>query len=357
VSLRLMKKYFPLMGTRKTPRASRRPYFCVVSICLAVLLATQLLPVEPAFAADQSFITIGTGGVTGVYYPSGVATCRILNSNRAEHGVRCSAESTLGSISNLNKIRSGELEFGYVQSDWQKHAYQGTSEFQDAGPFKDLRAVFSLHSEVATVVVRAGSDFHAFDDLKSHRVNVGGKGSGSAASWNALSEGLGWSEQDQEKLSGLKPSELAEALCTDKIDAYFVLIGHPARLIEETQEQCDIRFLGFEEASLEALTESMPSYMKAAIPSGLYGLPEPTYSFGVVASLVTSSKTPDQIVYALVQAVHKNFDTLTQLHLALSDLKADDLVRRDITVPLHPGALKFFREQGLVAANSPVQLD
>ncbi|CTQ53516.1 TRAP transporter solute receptor, TAXI family [Roseibium album] len=355
--LRLIKKYYSQIETQFSPKHNPRARFRAAGLACSAFFVAQLFVAETSYAADQSFVTIGTGGVTGVYYPSGAATCRIVNANRVEHGVRCSAESTLGSISNLNKIKSGELEFGFVQSDWQKHAYQGTSAFQANGPFKELRAVFSLHSEVATVVVRSGSDFHAFDDLKGHRVDVGGKGSGSAASWNALSEGLGWSDQDQTKLSDLKPSELAEALCSDKIDAYFVLIGHPARLIEETQEQCGIRLLGFEQASLAGLTKTMPSYMKIAIPGGLYGLSEPTNSFGVVASLVTSSKMPDRIVYTLVKAVHENFAALTQLHLALSNLKVDDLVKRDKAVPLHPGALKYFQEQGLVAATSPVQQD
>lgn len=347
--LRLMIDWFSSPGMSEGKCAKALRPICTVGCGFVACLAFLVTPSEPANAADQSFITIGTGGVTGVYYPTGAATCAVINASRADHGVRCSAESTLGSISNMEKIRSGELEFSFVQSDWQKHAYDGTAVFQEAGPFRELRSVFSLHSEVATIVVREGSDFRDIDDLKGKRVNVGGAGSGSAASWNALGNFLGWTSQDQQQFGNLEPSELADALCADRIDAYFVLIGHPARLIEETQEQCDIRLLGFDQVAVSALAAAMPSFTAAGIAEGLYGLPEATPSFGVFASLVTSSKMPDRIVYTVVKSVHENFDDLTGLHAALSNLKAADLVKRDKSVPLHPGALKFFQEQGLVA--------
>ncbi|MHA7772890.1 TAXI family TRAP transporter solute-binding subunit [Roseibium sp. M-1] len=298
-------------------------------------------------ADEQSFITIGTGGVTGVYYPSGGATCKIVNLGRAEHGVRCSVETTLGSIDNLEKIRSGEIDFGYVQSDWQYHAYNGTSRFQDIEPFDELRSIFALHAEVATVVVRTEAPFENFDDLKGARINIGGKGSGSAASWRALSDRLGWTEADQAALSDLKTSELAEALCSGAIDGYFELIGQPAALIEETQARCDIRLLGIEGEAVDALMQETPYYMHASIPAGLYGLREPVESFGVVATFVTSARMPDAIVRTLVEAVFDNFDSFRRLHPALGNLQSGDLVGYQMAAPLHPGALTFFEEKGL----------
>jgi TRAP transporter TAXI family solute receptor len=304
----------------------------------------------PAVAADQSFITIGTGGVTGVYYPSGGATCKIVNLGRAEHGVRCSVETTLGSIDNLEKLRSGEIDFGYVQSDWQFHAYNGTSRFEEIGAFEDLRSVYSLHAEVATIVVREQSPFLTFDDLKGARINIGGKGSGSAASWNAVSNRLGWTEADQSGLSGLKTSELADALCSGTIDGFFELIGQPAALIEETQAKCDIRIIGIEGEAVDALLREMPYFMHASIPAGRYGLAEPVSSFGVLATFVTSARMPDAIVRTLVQAVFDNFDSFKPLHPAFAELETGDLIGYKMTAPLHPGALTFFEEKGLVPA-------
>ncbi|WP_269582025.1 TAXI family TRAP transporter solute-binding subunit [Roseibium sp. Sym1] len=305
--------------------------------------------------AEQQFVTIGTGGVTGVYYPSGGATCKIVNRSRAEHGVRCSVETTFGSIVNIEKIRDGEIDFGYVQSDWQYHAFNGTSVFEEAGPFEDLRSVFSLHREVATVVVRDESDFRNFNDLKRARINIGAAGSGSAASWGALISRLGWTEADQNSLSDLNTSQLAEALCSGTIDAYFVLIGHPASLIEETQQQCDIRLLGIEGDAVTRLLDEAPYYMAAEIPADLYGMNETVRSFGVLATFVTSSKMPEDIVATMVQALFDHFDSFRRLHPALNNLVVEDMVGTAMAAPLHPGALTFYRERGLLPATDADQ--
>jgi len=338
------------LTVRKAPSTGNRLPIVPALRHLVALLGLLPFFLASAHAQEQHFITIGTAGVTGVYYPSGGATCKIVNLSRVEHGVRCSVETTLGSISNVERIRSGEIDFGYVQSDWQHHAYFGTSAFQEAGPFEDLRSVFSLHSEVATIVVRDDSPFQEFDGLKSARVNIGSEGSGSAASWQALIQGLGWTEDDQKNVSSLKTSELAEALCSGQIDAYFELIGHPASLIEETQDQCDIRVLGIDGTAVDELLAGTPYYMRASIPAGYYGLSEPVDSFGVVATFVTSAKMPDDIVYTLVKAVFEYFDSFRRLHPALSRLEVKDMVSYKMPAPLHPGALKFYREQGLLPA-------
>lgn len=326
---------------------------------LTALLGAGLLVMSGAIAGvradEQHFITIGTGGVTGVYYPSGGATCKIVNMTRADHGVRCSVETTLGSIANIEKIRSGEIDFGYVQSDWQHHAFLGTFAFEEVGPFDELRSIFSLHAEVATIVVRDESSYRVFDDLKEAKINIGSKGSGSAASWNALISGLGWTQSDQEDLEELKTSELSEALCSGRIDAYFELIGHPAALIEETQARCDIRLIGIDGEAVDELLTEVPYYMPADIPAGLYGLSQPVDSFGVVATFVTSARMPEPIVTTLVEAVFENFDSFKRLHPALGRLTENDLVAYGMPAPLHPGALTYFQEKGLVPATAPAK--
>lgn len=321
------------------------------AICRSAAILFVSLVAAPTYADDQHFITIGTAGVTGVYYPSGGATCQIVNRSRRDHGIRCSVETASGSISNINNIRSGNLDFGFVQSDWQHHAFLGTSVFEEAGPFKDLRSVFSLHNEVATVAVRAGSEFTEFNDLKGKKVNIGAQGSGSAATWADLIGSLGWTTENQKQLTTLQTSGLADALCMGRIDAYFVLIGHPAGLVNDTQEQCDIRLLGIDGEAVTSLQEQTPYYRPAEIPAGLYNLDEPISSFGVVATFVTSAKMPANIVTTLISSVFDHFDTFTQLHPALSDLTLGDLAAYDMPAPLHPGALKFFHEKGLLPQN------
>ncbi|MEM9635981.1 MAG: TAXI family TRAP transporter solute-binding subunit [Pseudomonadota bacterium] len=317
---------------------------------IALLIANA---VTQSSASEQHFITVGTGGVTGVYYPAGGATCKLLNLSREDHGLRCSAEATLGSISNIRKLCAADIDFGFVQSDWRHHAFHGTSRFEEDGAHDSLRSVFSLHPEVATLVVRQGAGFKALNDLKSARVNVGGKGSGSEASWNVLVDTIGWTEADKKNLTHLGSSELAEALCTGEIDAYFALIGHPAALIEETQSQCGIRLIGFDRDAVELLTKDVPYFSEAGIPAGLYGQSDFVPSFGGSASLVTSEDMPDDVVHTVVETIYKNFEDFRKLHPALSQLEPADLVAHKNSVPLHRGALKFFQEQGLLPESSP----
>src|SRR5690554_4527265 len=170
-------------------RASMKQ-FTALAAALAVVGSLSAGPVS----AQQQFVTIGTGGVTGVYYAAGGAICRLMNGGRKEHGIRCSVESTGGSVYNLNTLRAGELDFGVAQSDWQYHAYSGSSSFQDAGPNKDLRAVFSLHPEPFTVAVRPDAGVTRFEDLKGKRFNVGNPGSGTRASMEELLSAMGWTK-------------------------------------------------------------------------------------------------------------------------------------------------------------------
>ncbi|MGB1209706.1 MAG: TAXI family TRAP transporter solute-binding subunit, partial [Paracoccaceae bacterium] len=183
------------------------------------LATAATLATGGAMAQDQQFITIGTGGVTGVYYPTGGAICRLVNKGRRDHGVRCSVESTGGSVYNINTIREGELEFGVAQSDWQHHAYHGTSKFEDAGAFEDLRAVFSVHPEPFTVVARADSGITTFADLAGKRVNIGNPGSGARGTMEVLMEASGMTTDDFALATELKPAEQSAALCDNQIDA------------------------------------------------------------------------------------------------------------------------------------------
>jgi len=133
-----------------------------------------------ASATEEQFITIGTGGQTGVYFVVGQSICRLVNRGTAEHNLKCTAPSTGGSIANINAIMAGDMDMGVAQSDWQFHAYNGTSEFE-GNKFDKERAVFSVHGEPFTVIARADSGITTFADLKGKRVNIGNSGSGQYA--------------------------------------------------------------------------------------------------------------------------------------------------------------------------------
>ncbi len=300
-------------------------------------------------SAQQTFIAIGTGGVTGVYYPTGGAICRLVNRDRAEHGIRCGVESTGGSVFNINAIRGGELEFGVAQSDWQYHAYNGSSRFEEQGAFEDLRAVFSVHPEPFTVVARADAGIESFEDLQGKRVNVGNPGSGQRGTMEVLMAEMGWTMDDFAVASELQAAEQSQALCDNNIDAMVYTVGHPSGSIQEATTACDSVLVDVSNEAVETLVEENPFYRTATIPGGMYrGNEEDTQTFGVGATFVTSADVPEEVVYTVVSAVFENIDQFRSLHPAFANLDPAEMAQDGLSAPLHPGAERYFREAGLI---------
>ncbi len=296
--------------------------------------------------AQQQFISIGTGGVTGVYYPTGGAICRLVNKDRKEHGIRCSAESTGGSIYNINTIRAGELEFGVAQSDWQYHAYNGTSKFKDQGKFENLRAVFSVHPEPVTVIASDASGIKTLTDAKGKRLNIGNPGSGTRGTWEVIEEALGWQRSDLKLAAEMKSAETGQAVCDGKIDAYFWLVGHPSALTQESLATCDAHLVTVEGPAIDKLVADNSFYRKAVIPAGMYNNESDIATFGVGATFVTSSDVPEEVVYTVVKPVFENFDDFKGLHPAFGNLKPEEMIRDSLSAPLHDGAMKYYKEKG-----------
>ncbi|HSO09652.1 MAG TPA: TAXI family TRAP transporter solute-binding subunit, partial [Desulfoprunum sp.] len=271
----------------------------------------------PAAAADQKFITIGTGGVTGVYYPAGGAIARLVNKGKKEHGLRATVESTGGSVYNVNAVAAGELDFGVVQSDVQYDAVKGQNKFAESGPDKDLRAVFALHPEPFTVVARADAGIKNFEDLKGKRVNIGDPGSGQRSTMEAVMAKLGWKMGDFKLASELKAAEMAGALCDNKIDAFAYTVGHPNGSIQEAHTACDAVLVNVAGPAIAELVAANPYFSEATIPASMYrGNATDTKTFGVSATIVSSAKVPAEKVYQVVKAVFENFDEFKQLHPA-----------------------------------------
>ncbi|MCW9034678.1 MAG: TAXI family TRAP transporter solute-binding subunit [Rhodospirillales bacterium] len=300
-------------------------------------------------SAEQKFITIGTGGVTGVYYPTGGSICRLVNKGRKAHGVRCSVESTGGSVYNINTIRAGELDMGVAQSDWQYHAYKGTSKFKEAGPFKGLRAVFSVHPEPFTVVARADAGVKNFMDLKGKRVNIGNPGSGQRGTMEILMGALGWDKSAFKLASELKSSEQSKALCDNKIDAMVFTVGHPSGSIKEATTSCETVLVTVDGPAVDKLVADNDFYRTATIPGGMYrGNPNDTKTFGVGATFVSSTATDPKTVYQVVKAVFENFATFKKLHPAFGVLKKEEMIKDGLSAPLHDGAATYYKEVGLL---------
>ena len=312
----------------------------------ASLALCSVLGAAPA-QAQQQFVTIGTGGVTGVYYAAGGAICRLMNKDRAEHGIRCSVESTGGSVYNVNTIKAGELDFGVVQSDVQYNAVKGEAQFKDAGPFRELRAVFALHAEPLTIVARNDAGVTKMEDFKGKRFNVGNPGSGQRATVDMLLPALGMSVADFSLASELKPDEHGAALCDNKIDGFAYVVGHPAANIQDPTTTCGARLVPVTGAGVDKLVAQYPYFARVSIPGGLYANnPDATPTFGVVGSFVTSTSVADDTVYTLVKAVFDNFDDFRKLHPAFANLDPKQMIKEGLSAPLHDGAVRYYKEKG-----------
>ena len=299
-----------------------------------------------AVQAQQKFVTIGTGGVTGVYYAAGGAICRLVNKDRNEHGIRCSVESTGGSVYNVNTIKNGELDFGVAQSDIQYNAYKGEVQFKDnANP--DLRAVFSIHPEPLTILSRADANISKFEDFKGKRFNIGNPGSGQRATLDMLLPELGMKFSDFSLASELKPDEHGAALCDNKIDGFAFVVGHPAANIQDPTTTCNARLVPLVGPGIEKLIASHPYFAEVIIPGGMYNANDTdTKTFGVLATIVTSAKVPDDVVYTVTKAIFENFEDFKKLHPAFAHLDPQKMVRDGNSAPLHPGAERYYKEKG-----------
>lgn len=313
------------------------------------LTAAALLMGASLAEAQETFVTIGTGGQTGVYYQVGGSVCRLVNRNTSDHGIKCT-HTTGGSVDNINGIRNGDLDFGVAQSDWQYHAYNGTApDTFPQGAFEELRAVFSVHPEPFTVVARADSGITTFEDLKGKRVNVGNPGSGQRATMEVVMDKMGWTMDDFALASELQSAEQSAALCDGKIDAFVFTVGHPAGSIEEAATTCDVVFASVQNDTIDELVNDNPYYAYATIPAGMYpGLEEDVTVFGVGATFVSSTATTDDTVYQVVKAVFDNFDRFRRLHPAFANLEKEQMITNNISAPLHDGAVRYYTEEGLM---------
>ena len=325
------------------------PLFSGLTSIKASVILTLLACFSIGSLASDRFVSIGTGGVTGVYYPTGGAICRLVNRSTKTHNIRCKVESTGGSVYNINTIKANELDLGIVQSDQQFNAVNGLGAFKKAGPDKDLRAAFSIYSEVFTVLARKDANIKTFKDLKGKRVNVGNPGSGQRATMETVLTAMGMTMEDFKLTSELKSSEQSQALCDNKVDAIVFFVGHPNGSIKEATTSCDATLVNISGPEIEKLLAEKPYFVSTYIPENSYkGNNNDVISLGAKATFVTKSSVDNDIIYHIVKAVFDNFSRFQRLHPALSSIKKEDMISAGNSAPLHDGALKFYQEAGLL---------
>ena len=295
-----------------------------------------------------TFVTIGTGGITGVYYPTGNAIAKFVNKKDAVYNIQCTVESTAGSVYNVNAVMSGDLDFGVVQSDRQYQAIKGLAEWKDQGPQKELRAVFSIHPESVTLLAAANADVYTIKDLKGKRVNIGNPGSGQRQNALDALKAAGLNYETDLYAENVKAAEAPGLLQDERIDAFFYTVGHPSGAIKEaTAGATKVRFVAIPD--VDQLLEQYPYYAKSVIPIKHYpgALNEKDIrTFGVKATFVTSSKVPDNVVYAFTREVFENLEEFKTLHPAYDVLTKENMLE-GLSAPLHPGAIRYYKEVGL----------
>jgi TRAP transporter TAXI family solute receptor len=299
--------------------------------------------------AKATFVTIGTGGITGVYYPTGGAIAKIVNKKRKEYGIRCTVESTGGSVFNINAIMAGDLEFGVAQSDRQYQATKGLADWKDKGPQKDLRAVFSIHAETVDLIAAVDANINSLADLKGKRVNIGNFGAGFRQNAIDALEANGLDYEKDFHAESLKAAEAPGLIQDGRIDAAFYTVGHPSGYYKEaTAGTRKVKFVPI--GNTDSLVAKYPYYAKASTLMknypGAANTEDAIPTFGVKATFVTSAKVPDKVVYAIVKEVFDNFEDFVKLHPAYAGLTKEAMLT-GLSAPIHPGAMKYYKEVGL----------
>lgn len=344
-------KYHP---TKETCGLTRK----LSSGLVAILVTLAFFVTDSAINSKQAdarskFVAIGTGGPTGVYFVVGNAICRMVHKEAAEgrkkgrkHGLRCSAPSTAGSNYNIGQIRQGALDFGVAQSDWQYHAYNGTSKYKGKR-FKNLRAVFSVHPEPFQILVGRKSGIKKWEGLKGKRVNIGNPGSGQRGTMEVLMEIHNVKKDDFAAATELTSSEQSKALCDGNIDAYGYTVGVPNAGVAQAADGCGARIIPLNTAPIKKLVKDNSYYAFATIPKKTYAtIKKDVPTFGVKATFVTSANQSAATVYEITRAVFENLDDFKKLSPTFAHLHAEKMITEGLSAPIHRGALKYYKEKG-----------
>ena len=306
--------------------------------CMAVSVALAPVPV-----------TLATGTPGAAYHPVGNAICRMFNL-ASEHQARpCVAVRSGGSVENIRRVESGESTFALSQTDVAHAAFRGEGPFAPAGPDPKLRMLIALYPEAFTVIARASGGIRDFRDLRGKRLGIGKSGAGYTFTRDVVLGAYGWTISDFEDVLELDPAEQEQALCRNKVDAVFFAAGHPNGLTQGVTAGCHARLVRVAGKPIERLLASHPYYVASVIPGGMYaGNSDDVPTIATQAVLVSSSDVSDELAYAVVKAVFENFADFRRLHPVLWPLHRKDLVPGSAVIPIHPGALQYYREAGLV---------
>jgi hypothetical protein len=330
----------------------RKSSLCAIRIGLAVLLvvlAGSVVPHPGQAAGIDKFVAIGTGSVSGVFYPVGKGMCKFVNDGRLQHGVRCLAYETGGSVYNIEAVRSRELDIGITLSDLAALSYQGKGHSgSDLGPATELRALANLYAMPVGIVVKKDLNIKTLDDFAGKRFNFGNRGSGNRAMAEMLFEYKKWTPKDFTKLTELSTKEMGEAFCDNQIDILLEILGHPAEFYEDMIKKCNGAIFNFPPEDVAGLIKILPFSAPQKIPGKMYtDTPDDIRTFGYQAIMFSTSKVHPTTIFNVMNATFGNMEKFREVHPAL---KATNLKKMTdgLTVPLHDGAKQFYTQHGIM---------
>ncbi len=338
----------------RTRAQTKNDLMIYIAILLGFFFFTGPAPTNAH--AEKTFVTIGTGAVTGVYYPTGKAIAKIVNKKGKEHGVQVNVESTGGSVFNVNAIIVRDLEFGIVQSDRQYQAWHGIKDWKDRGPQKKLRSICSFHPESVVLVAGDDTGIETLIDLKGKHINIGNLGSGPRGNAIDAMQACGLDWRRELSAEGIRAADSAKLLQDSRIDAFFYTVGHPNDSIKEaTAGKRKVHFVPLTGDCIDQLVAKWPYYARASVPISFYPMAQnkkDVETFGVKATFCTSVDTPESVVYAITREIFDNLEDFKKLHPAYGVLTKDNMLET-LSAPIHPGALKYYKEAGLTIPPSP----
>lgn len=323
------------------------------SVLLAVLLLFVVALVAGCGGAQQGgeqkaapeqgakkFINIATGGTAGVYYPLGGAIANILNKNVP--GANATAQTTGASVANVNLLKDGSVQMGFVQNDIAYYAVNGVEMFKDK-KVDNLKGLATLYPETIQIVTLQKTGIKSVADLKGKRVAVGAVGSGVEANAHQILEAHGITYKDI-KVQYLSFAEAANNLKDGNIDAAFLTAGFPTAAVQDIAAQNQVVLLPVEDKVADQLIQKYPFYSKITVPANTYpGQDKDVQSLAVRSMLVVNDKVDDQLAYDMAKAIFENLDALKAAH-SVGKLIDKKTALEGMSIPVHPGAEKYFKE-------------
>lgn len=325
----------------------------------ALLTAAMAIGAAGVQAQEMNFFTIGTGGTGATYFPLGGAIANAISnppgSRPCEEGGSCGvpglvavAQSSRGSVANVNGIKSGILSSGFSQSDVAFWAYSGTGTFDGQEPMADLRAIAALYPEHIHLVASKASGIASVADLKGKRVSLDEPGSGTYVDAQLILAAFGITEADI-TVEHLKPGPASDAIRNGQLDALFFVGGYPAGTLVELASSAEVTLVPITGPEVDAMLKEYSFFSKDPIPEGTYQGIAAAETIAVGAQWLTSATQTDDLIYEITKALwNDNTRALLDAGHAKGKSVTKETALEGIGIPLHPGAEKFYREAGMI---------